>query len=258
MKRNVKGILLLFIILIFSMTGCTASKVNQDPQPKEPAEVAAKPEETIIRGFVESINKGDQRKAEESLAAEMTYIAKYDKEDYKLDKIDEIKAEMKDLIDDNTQFTINGIQGKEDGTGIFNGIVTDFFTDLKGVKEGIRYTTKYVVKDGKISSLEYEENKEDAAKLGKLIEGVIGMELEEDNGKVKVKACSKGYPAEKAGVKAGDLIVAVDGMKVAEMTHGLDEAVYRIRGVPGTKVNLTIDRNGEVINTEAERKNSVQ
>jgi carboxyl-terminal processing protease len=53
-----------------------------------------------------------------------------------------------------------------------------------------------------------------------------------------------GQPADKAGVKAGDLVTAVDGESIAGFS--VYEAVGVIRGPAGTTVKLTIVRAGEV------------
>lgn len=49
-------------------------------------------------------------------------------------------------------------------------------------------------------------------------------------------------PAYKAGIKAGDKIIKIDGVSTANLT--LDEAVKKLRGKPGTKVTITILRSG--------------
>ena len=51
-----------------------------------------------------------------------------------------------------------------------------------------------------------------------------------------------GSPAEKAGVLAGDLILAVDGITLDGLT--VDAARDRIRGPKGSVVNLTVERDG--------------
>jgi carboxyl-terminal processing protease len=52
----------------------------------------------------------------------------------------------------------------------------------------------------------------------------------------------EGSPAQKAGLRAGDIIVAVDGSSVAGLT--VDQARDRIRGDKGTEVRLSIVRDG--------------
>ena len=55
----------------------------------------------------------------------------------------------------------------------------------------------------------------------------------------------KGSPAEKAGLLAGDKVVAVDGQQTEGMTH--NEVVDIVRGESGTVVVLVIERNSETI-----------
>ncbi|HIE17010.1 MAG TPA: S41 family peptidase [Dehalococcoidia bacterium] len=52
-----------------------------------------------------------------------------------------------------------------------------------------------------------------------------------------------GTPAEKAGIKAGDKILEINGEPTAKMT--LIEATFKIRGPKGTEVRLLILREGE-------------
>jgi len=58
-------------------------------------------------------------------------------------------------------------------------------------------------------------------------------------------------PAEKAGLLAGDYIVAVNGMKAEGMT--LKELVGYITGTPGTSVTIAVDRSGETLELTVER-----
>ncbi len=73
----------------------------------------------------------------------------------------------------------------------------------------------------------------------------VGMEIDVKDNVLTVIAPLKGTPAEKAGIKAGDQIVAIDG----KSTDGLavDAAVNEIRGPIGTTVQLTIVRGGKPI-----------
>ncbi len=68
----------------------------------------------------------------------------------------------------------------------------------------------------------------------------IGVSITMRNGFVTVVSPIEGTPAYKAGIKAGDKIVKVDG----EPTKELRQAVKMIRGAKGTKVLVTIKREG--------------
>src|SRR5690606_15955465 len=71
----------------------------------------------------------------------------------------------------------------------------------------------------------------------------IGVEVQQlPDGKVKVIAPIDGSPAARAGVKAGDLITAVDARPLAPADA---EGQGPLRGEPGSTVELTIVRAGE-------------
>lgn len=70
----------------------------------------------------------------------------------------------------------------------------------------------------------------------------IGVELTTQRGALKVISPLEGTPAFRAGIKANDLIIKIDGKLVQNMT--LQEAINRIKGKRGTDVLLTIIRKG--------------
>ena len=77
---------------------------------------------------------------------------------------------------------------------------------------------------------------------GKIGSG-IGAELGKDaKGNIQVIAPIAGTPAEKAGVKAKDLIATVNGKTTVGMS--VDDAVKNIRGKSGTSVKLQLVRGG--------------
>ncbi len=71
----------------------------------------------------------------------------------------------------------------------------------------------------------------------------IGLSLENYNGLCRVVAPIPGTPAEKSGIKTGDIVTKVDNIDISSKT--LDEAAAMMRGEAGTKVTITIDRNGQ-------------
>ncbi len=73
--------------------------------------------------------------------------------------------------------------------------------------------------------------------------GGLGIEVTMENGFVKVIAPIDDTPAQKAGIKPGDLIIRLDEKPVKGMS--LQDAVKIMRGKPGTDIVLTIVREGE-------------
>lgn len=70
----------------------------------------------------------------------------------------------------------------------------------------------------------------------------IGVIIGIRGGKVTVITPIPGTPAYKLGMRAGDIIEAVDGQPTQDM--GLDEVARRLRGPEGTTVNVTVVRPG--------------
>ncbi|RCS57072.1 S41 family peptidase [Parvibium lacunae] len=73
--------------------------------------------------------------------------------------------------------------------------------------------------------------------------GGLGIEVSMENKVVKVVSPIEGTPAFRAGIRAGDYIIRVDGAQVRGMS--LQQAVDKMRGEPGTKVKLGVLRKGE-------------
>ena len=71
----------------------------------------------------------------------------------------------------------------------------------------------------------------------------IGAHVAAEDGKVVIIAPIADSPADKAGIRAGDVILEVDGQSTAEMS--LVEVVLIVRGPKGTAVTLLILHEGE-------------
>ena len=70
----------------------------------------------------------------------------------------------------------------------------------------------------------------------------IGVMLSDNAGAFTVTKVLTGSPAEAAGVKAGDVITAVDGTTTTGMS--MDVLTTKIRGTAGTKVTITVIHTG--------------
>ncbi len=101
--------------------------------------------------------------------------------------------------------------------------------------------------DGMLSALEDpysvymdpEETKQFSEHIESVFSG-IGAEVSMRDGKVTIVSPIKGSPAERAGIRAGDVILSVNGEKLDGFT--LNEAVLKIRGPKGTQAKLEIER----------------
>ncbi|HVW72414.1 MAG TPA: S41 family peptidase [Rhizomicrobium sp.] len=74
--------------------------------------------------------------------------------------------------------------------------------------------------------------------------GGVGIEVTQDEGGlIKVISPIDGTPASRAGIKTGDRIAGIDGTSIAGLP--LNDAIDKMRGPAGSKITLTILREGE-------------
>jgi len=74
---------------------------------------------------------------------------------------------------------------------------------------------------------------------------------------VVIEDVLSGQPAQRAGLRFGDVLLAVNGRRLSSMGSSLDQQLDKvaplIRGQPGTSVTLTVDRAGQTIDITARR-----
>lgn len=71
----------------------------------------------------------------------------------------------------------------------------------------------------------------------------IGVTINQRNGRIYVLGVSHGMPAERAGLRYGDAIIAVDGHSTKDWSQS--DALKYVRGERGTEVSVTVERAGE-------------
>ncbi|AHM55717.1 carboxy-terminal-processing protease CtpA [Peptoclostridium acidaminophilum DSM 3953] len=126
-----------------------------------------------------------------------------------------------------------------------NSIEQEFYKDpsesvlvegaIKGMFEGLNdpYST-YMTKKEFDALLEYTKGSF----------GGIGVYVSaEDDGFITIVSPIEDTPGDRAGLKAGDKIIKVDGETVS--SKDIDKAVSKMKGEPGTKVTITIARDGQ-------------
>ncbi len=110
--------------------------------------------------------------------------------------------------------------------------IEDFYTAVfNGALAGLDHYTRY---EDPSKARDEREDREGF--------GGIGVTIEYENGETRVIAVYPGMPAARAGLRSGDVIVSVDGVRLAGLTQ--DEVVHRLRGPAGRPVQLTIKREG--------------
>ena len=73
--------------------------------------------------------------------------------------------------------------------------------------------------------------------------GGIGSLVRSIGDYVVISEVYKGFPADKAGIKPGDLLKKVDGVSLKGLPT--DKVSEKLKGNPGTEISVTIERNGK-------------
>lgn len=116
---------------------------------------------------------------------------------------------------------------------------------IRGYIEGVgdKYT-EYISKE------EMQEYMEDTK--GNFVGIGIYMIQDKKTDKIMIVAPIKNSPAEKAGVQAGDLILAVDGQEYT--ANDMNTISSKIKGEAGTTVKLKLQRGNETLELEIKRE----
>ena len=73
--------------------------------------------------------------------------------------------------------------------------------------------------------------------------GGIGSQVRKSGDYVVISEVYRGFPADVAGIKPGDLLKKVDGTSLKGFTT--EQVSEKLKGSPGTDIILTIERNGK-------------
>ena len=114
--------------------------------------------------------------------------------------------------------------------------------DAKALIQGAISGMLAATKDPYTVYLKPEDNQRFLSDISGEFDG-IGVEITQVESMPTVVAPLPDSPAEKAGLKAKDVVYEVDGEKTADMAF--DDVINKIRGKEGTQVILTIVRSGE-------------
>lgn len=124
--------------------------------------------------------------------------------------------------------------------------------DSEAVMDGLKKGLAQATGDPYTEYLTPEEAKEFDEGLSGSFTG-IGAELGKEDDNIIIVSPISGFPAEQAGLKPKDIIVAINDETVNDIS--LSEAVKRIRGPKDTTVKLKVVRDGKPLDFEIKRDN---
>ncbi len=214
MVRILKKIILLSVILVISCFGVFSGhkisfellKIHKESQAASKKEEAVKKDATI----------SDPSKKDTTVNNE---------EDKKTDANRESRYKNLELFQKVLYFIENNYVDEVDNEKLVHGAIKGMLSELDPHSS---FLNKEV----------FEDMKEDTS--GKF--GGLGIEVTVKNNLLTVIAPIEDTPAWNAGVKAMDRIVKIDGDSTKDMS--LQEAVTKMRGKKGSKITLSIYREG--------------
>jgi carboxyl-terminal processing protease len=146
----------------------------------------------------------------------------------------------------NGQLSFDGID--EIYNDLKNGY--DGQLDTKKLEDGLKEGLVKAAGDPYTEYLSQEKNKEFNEQLSGSFEG-IGAELNKDNDAIVIVSPIAGFPADKAGIKAGDIISKINGETAFDLS--ITDAVKKIRGPKGSSVKLDVIRDGKPLTFDITR-----
>jgi len=98
----------------------------------------------------------------------------------------------------------------------------------------------FEIEDGKIIKIRTVIDKSTVDQIISKESGGIGVNIEVSQNFITINEIAPGLPADEAGLKKGDKIIAINGIDCSTMREG--EGLLRLRGPVNSKVTLTISR----------------
>jgi carboxyl-terminal processing protease len=85
--------------------------------------------------------------------------------------------------------------------------------------------------------------------------GGIGSLVRKSGDYITITNVYRGFPADLAGIKAGDILKEVSGVSLKGLST--EKVSEKLKGNPGTEISITVERNGEEINYQLKREKIV-
>jgi len=223
-------LLIVLLMISITITGCS-SKQDIAPQNSD--------QKILVESFFEFYNKGDADSVIGLLSKDIVTEQKLGDQESKSTDVKSVHESIKhDILWNhnikilkwtNTSGDIISVQIEESGDEY----------KIIGINT-IRAEMTFEIKDGKIIKIRTVIDKSTNDQMISKASGGIGVKVEVSPNFITVNEIAPGLPADKAGLKKGDMITAIDGIKCSAMREG--EGLLRLRGPINSKVTLTISR----------------
>jgi membrane-associated protease RseP (regulator of RpoE activity) len=224
-----KKVLVVLLMGVTLLAGC--HRVAPTPTPTSP--------EDIARTFIEASDSGDVATCLSLLSNDIVFSE--DPPGVKLEGKDQYEAALKEAILWHEKHSVTSSYNVAGDKVTFTAKLSGDDFAVMGM-DYLNCSYELQISDGTISSIIDTPDSADWARLVQLNSGGIGVQLSFIDKGARVDKVATGSPADEAGIKAGDIITAVDGVSYSQMREG--EMQLRLQGRLGSKVLLTVIRAG--------------
>jgi hypothetical protein len=238
--------LAVFILMIATLCGCS----NSSGGTTQGSVQAGSSQQKVVEAFISAFNNGDVETCVSLLSAEIVTELQLGDQEYSSQDAQSVEAGIKNNILWRHHWTI--LEWTSTSGNMISLRLEESGDDLKIQSiDKLSSEVTYEVRDGRIVKMISVVDEASAAKIAAAASGGIGVKIVSAPGVITVDEVMAGAPADSAGLKSGDKIVAIDGIKCAEMREG--EAMLRLRGPVSSKVTLTIERANGTFDVEVVR-----
>jgi len=223
-------LLIMLLIVSIMITGCSG---NND------SALQNSDQKTLVESFIEYYNKGDADSVIGLLSNDIVTEQKIG--DQESESVD-VKS-IHDSIKHNVlwKHNIKILKWTNTSGDIISVQIEESSDEYKIIGiDTIQADMTFEIKDGKIIKIRTVIDKSTADQIISKESGGIGFEIEVSQNFIIINEIAPGLPADKAGLKKGDKIIAIDGINCSDMREG--EGLLRLRGPINSKVTLTISR----------------
>lgn len=228
-NKYTKAILLLIVLstLYFSFAGCST---------KQDDSLQALKTKKIAESFIKSYNDGDADACIGLLKSDIIVEQTVMETVINKDSRSIIEALKNNIALNHNWRIVEYLNNTENSIKIR---IEETGDDLKlaGV-DSIGSDITFEVKDEKIAKMITVIDKKAVEQIAKNMTGGIGVGIDIKPDRIIITSIVANSPAEKAGLQVGYEIMAIDGIKCADMKQG--EQSLRIRGPVGSKVLLEV------------------
>lgn len=226
---------LLFVLLMISITitGCSN---------KQDVTLQNSDQKILVESFIEYYNKGYADSVIGLLSKDIVTEQKLGDQESK--SIDEKSVHESIKYNILWNHNIKILKWTNTSSNIISAQIEESSDEYKiiGINT-IQAEMTFEIKDGKIIKIRTVIDKSTVDQISSKASGGIGVKVEVSKNFITINEIATGLPADKAGLKKGDMITAIDGINCSAMREG--EGLLRLRGPINSKVTLTISRGGD-------------